>query len=257
MPTPLPPTSDFTHADTTEGGFKVALANLRGFLASLLGTSGSTADARQALGVAGNEVIYKSEDYTLTASDCGKTFVWAGSTPRTASFDSAAELGNGWSAEFVNKMSVDLTLDPATVEAIDDSATLVLPAGGRAIVRCDGSGLIIVAKIDNSLVASFNTRTGAVTLTSGDVTAALGFTPATSTHTHSIYKLINSGPSGLGQPRHMRNIQSGVQHLSGASISGGNLRYAESGSGSAPGTWRCINAVAVNSNDVGYYERIS
>jgi hypothetical protein len=53
-----------------------------------------------------------------------------------------------------------------------------------------GSGLSVSA--DGTLsatgggVSSFNTRTGAVTLTSGDVTTALGFTPSDSAHTHAI-----------------------------------------------------------------------
>jgi hypothetical protein len=185
MATPLPSISSFNQADTTEAEFKVALAAMRTYLASLLTASGELADARRSLGVAGNEVVGKSANYTLTVDDCGKTFVWTGTTARTASFTAAATLGNGWTAEFVNKMTANLTLDPNASEEIDGATTFVVPPGGRAIVRCDGTGFVLVAKIDNSLVTSFNTRTGAVTLSSGDVTTALGFTPANSSHTHS------------------------------------------------------------------------
>lgn len=44
-------------------------------------------------------------------------------------------------------------------------------------------------------VSSFNTRTGAVTLTSGDVTTALTFTPAQASHTHA-YTDVVSVPTG-------------------------------------------------------------
>jgi hypothetical protein len=40
-------------------------------------------------------------------------------------------------------------------------------------------------------VSSFNTRTGAVTLNSGDVTGALGFTPSASGHGHAISDVTN------------------------------------------------------------------
>ena len=50
-------------------------------------------------------------------------------------------------------------------------------------------------------VSSFNTRTGAVTLSSGDVTASLGFTPANATHNHdAAYAAIGHNHSGVYQP---------------------------------------------------------
>lgn len=181
----LPATSEFNGAGITEGQFKAAFAEMRAHLAALLDPSGDYAAARKALRTVGNEVVYKAAAYTLLDTDCGKTFVWTGTTARTASFTAAATLGNGWTAEFVNKMTANLTLDPDASEEIDGATTFVVPPGGRAIVRCDGTGFVLVAKIDNSLVTSFNTRTGAVTLTSGDVTTALGYTPSASGHTHS------------------------------------------------------------------------
>jgi len=46
-----------------------------------------------------------------------------------------------------------------------------------------------VAGFSAAFVSSFNTRTGAVTLTSGDVTGALGFSPSPDTHTHTFASL--------------------------------------------------------------------
>lgn len=45
-------------------------------------------------------------------------------------------------------------------------------------------------------LTSFNTRTGAITLTSGDVTGALGFTPSANNHTHA-YADITSKPTTI------------------------------------------------------------
>lgn len=55
----------------------------------------------------------------------------------------------------------------------------------------DGKGRITSAS-SNSVVSSFNSRTGAITLTSSDVTTALGFTPGTGTVT-SVAVTGNSG----------------------------------------------------------------
>ena len=52
--------------------------------------------------------------------------------------------------------------------------TPVLIGNGSGISVTSGSGSV---SISNTGVLSFNTRTGAVTLTSGDVTSALGYTP--------------------------------------------------------------------------------
>ncbi len=49
--TPLPPATDFTGAEVTEGEFKTAISSLRAYLAFLLGTTGEKADAQTALGI--------------------------------------------------------------------------------------------------------------------------------------------------------------------------------------------------------------
>lgn len=48
---------------------------------------------------------------------------------------------------------------------------------GSGISISNGAGSITISNTGSSGVSSFNTRTGAVTLTSGDVTGALGYTP--------------------------------------------------------------------------------
>jgi hypothetical protein len=49
MATALPPASDWTAVDTTEGEFKIAQTNLRAYLAGLLGTNGTISTARATL----------------------------------------------------------------------------------------------------------------------------------------------------------------------------------------------------------------
>lgn len=52
-----------------------------------------------------------------------------------------------------------------------------------ATITVDAKGRVTSASATTSLVNTFNSRTGAVTLSSGDVTGALGFTPMNSTNT--------------------------------------------------------------------------
>ena len=70
-----------------------------------------------------------------------------------------------------------------------------------AVVASD-TILAAIGKLENRVagftasgVSSFNTRTGAVTLTSGDVTGALGFSPSPDTHTHPASSITNT-PAG-------------------------------------------------------------
>lgn len=258
MATALPATSAFNGASVDEANFKARFAEMRAYLAGLLGVSGELSDARKQLGVAGNEVVNKTANYTLLPEDCGKTFVWSGSTARTAAFAAAATLGNGWTAEFVNKMSANLTLDPDIAELIDGITTYVVPPGGRAILRCDGVGLILVAKVDNSVVTSFNGRQGAVTLTSGDVTTALGFTPSPNTHTHA-YVPQNVG-GGVGSFTQL--IFSGAVGGSGISVgttfSGSNVKWPVIDSVVGYGSWSIqqqINA-AGDGTGLSIFQRI-
>lgn len=59
------------------------------------------------------------------------------------------------------------------------AATPLTATTGTRVATCD----YVIARLSASGVSSFNTRTGAVTLSSGDVTGALGYTPANSAAT--------------------------------------------------------------------------
>jgi hypothetical protein len=73
-----------------------------------------------------------------------------------------------------------------------------------------GTGLALSGgSLSNSGVTAFNSRAGAVSLSSGDVTSALGYSPANSSHAHSYADLsaivgaVYIGPNG-GQPQYIR-----------------------------------------------------
>jgi hypothetical protein len=85
--------------------------------------------------------------------------------------------------------SPDLTGNPTapTPPTSDDSTRLATTAFVKASQAAATAG-----------VATFNTRTGAVTLTGGDVTGALGFSPAGVGHTHQSSQISDSTPAGRG-----------------------------------------------------------
>lgn len=108
------------------------------------------------------------------------------------------------------------TFDPSTKQAADAGLTSLAALTGAGVVTATSTDTFVMRAIgaasstdildraagdaryalSSSGVTSFNTRTGAITLTSGDVTTALGFTPANTTHTHTFASL-TSKPTTL------------------------------------------------------------
>lgn len=68
-----------------------------------------------------------------------------------------------------------------TTEIIQDAAALLFTTGTHTGISVSYPDTNNAINLTNTGVLSFNTRTGSVTLTSGDVTSALGFTPTTYT----------------------------------------------------------------------------
>ena len=107
----------------------------------------------------------------------------------------------GTSTDNSNKLRVngtgwfDNTLTATSFVRNGGAATEILAANGSVITA--GTGITISGGTISSTVtggvASFNTRTGAVTLSSGDVTTALGFTPYNATNPSGYITGITSG----------------------------------------------------------------
>jgi hypothetical protein len=76
-----------------------------------------------------------------------------------------------------------------------------VPSGPTASLGTNTTQLattaFVLAQVASSGVSTFNTRTGAVTLTSGDVTAALGYTPVTPSTLATYAPLASPGLTGV------------------------------------------------------------
>ncbi len=168
----LPPSSDITNSSATEGNAKTWFSAVRTFIAQMLGTDGTQSAALSALGVPFNSSVIKTGAYTVVPADRGKVLKCSGTWP--LAFSAVATLGDGFVVEVVNDGAGVITLDPDLSQAIDGVTTISLAAGKSLVVYCDGTKLVTFGR---GGVETFNTRSGAVTLTSGDVVAALGYTP--------------------------------------------------------------------------------
>lgn len=149
--------------------FKAALANIRQVIAEKLGTTGAQSESLTLLGVPFHSSMPKSGAYTVVEADRGKVIRCSGGAWSLA-LSAAATLGDGFVFGMVNENATgNITLDPYVSETIEGATTKAMLPGTSAIVYCDGT--------------KFSLLGGGVT--SADIVAALGYTPATSTHNHT------------------------------------------------------------------------
>lgn len=135
--TALPAASDFTGAAVTEGQFKSAMTDLRGFLSGLLGTSGDTDDARAALQVLMGGSASKSTTYTALTSDNGKVLDCSGTF--TVTLPAAASAGAGFTLGVYNSGAGTITVDGNLSETVDDATSVTVEAGKLKVFWCNGS----------------------------------------------------------------------------------------------------------------------
>ncbi len=124
--------------------------------------------------------------------------------------------------------SIPLTLSNSGVTAgTYTNATVTVDAKGRVTSASSGSG---------GGVTSFNTRTGAVTLSSGDVTGALGYTPYNSSNPNGYTSNTGTVTSVSGTGSVSGITLSGTVTGSGSLTLGGSLSVSalNTASGSAP-----------------------
>lgn len=142
MATSLPEQQEFIGNEITEGDFKVALVNMLSYLIGLLGKDGEISTARKTLQVPLSAIAEKTADYTARADDTGKVLRFTGGTAITLSLNAATALGAGWNLTVINDSSADLTITPYTGDAIDGDSSLVIGAGLRTTIVCDGTRLM-------------------------------------------------------------------------------------------------------------------
>lgn len=141
--TALLASSSATGSTATEGDVKTYLANLRTFMADLLGTDSANKAAVQGLlGNILNGKVAKTAAYTVVAADRGKVIDCTGTW--TLSIATAATLGDGFSFALRNSGSGAVTIDPNLSELINGLTSFVIGGGEFVIVYCDGAGFSTV-----------------------------------------------------------------------------------------------------------------
>lgn len=141
--TALPSSSEFTASTVTEGQFKTALTDQRGFLAGLLGADGTQATALATLGAPGGGYLSKSAAYTVALTDRGKVIEATGTW--TLSLPAAATAGAGFLVLLRNTGSGTITVDAAGAETIDGALTVAFAPGRGSVIFSTGSAWMTLA----------------------------------------------------------------------------------------------------------------
>ena len=139
----LPPSSDFTGASVTEGGFKSAITTLRSYLNDLFGSDSSNkALARETLAVPISGTTAKTGTYTAVAADCGQVLNCTGTW--TLTLTSAVTLGDGWNVAVANTGSGTITVNTSLSQLIDGATSTTVLAGQTKLIHCTGAQFVTV-----------------------------------------------------------------------------------------------------------------
>lgn len=139
----LPPSSDFTGASVTEGGFKSAITTLRSYLNDLFGSDSSNkALARETLAVPISGTTAKTGTYTAVAADCGQVLNCTGTW--TLTLTSAITLGDGWNVAVANTGSGTITINTSLSQLIDGATSTTILAGQTKLIHCTGAQFVTV-----------------------------------------------------------------------------------------------------------------
>ena len=132
-----------TSPTATEGDVKTYLANMREFIADLLGTDSANKAAVQGLlGNILNGKITKTGAYTVVSNDRGKVIDCSGTW--TLSIAEAATLGDGFTFAVRNSGSGTITVDPNLSELINGQVSIPIGSSTVTVIYCDGVGFSTV-----------------------------------------------------------------------------------------------------------------
>lgn len=142
----------------------------------------------------GSALTYNSTTgrFTLPAAESGVSGYLTG-----ADYDYFSSkqdsIGTGTASQFLRGDLQWATPETAALSGLIDVALVGTPTNGQALIYRYGEWRNETISAGSSGVTSFNTRTGAVTLSSADVTGALGYTPYNSTNPNGYITGITSG----------------------------------------------------------------
>ena len=251
--TALPGSTDFTGASITQAQFKTAIADLRTFLATLMGADGTVATALDTLSTlfaAG--VTAKSGAYTVATTDRGQllncTGTWSLSLP------AAATAGAGFAFAVRNSGTGAITVDGYGSETVDGAATITLAAGASAVIVCTGAAWLSVGlaapisypiSVDNGGTGSSSAPTASNSPQADNIKAVK--------HDHGHNKVGSFCCAAVtGSIASVNSTRAGSGLIP---CSGDRLTFSSSQSGSLSGTWRCLGvspAMTVSSDPAGY-----
>lgn len=224
----LPASSNATSSTATEGQVKTWLAAVRTYIAQQLGANGTQVESLQTLGTPFNGAVLKTGAYTVVAADRGKVIRCTGTW--TLSVTDVATLADGFVFAVLNEGSGTITVDPNLTEQVDGATTKALTAGSFTVFYCDGAKLKSMGSIDSAAVV-----------------AALGYTPANASHTHS-----PEASGGIGHRVTVTNNDGSGMPTIGSNYapnSTSTFRFSGSSSGfdwlsgytGLTGTWKCTD----------------
>ena len=141
----LPTESDLTGATRTNAQMRATHAQLRAYLAGMLGVDGTVPAALAALGVlASAGHVTRTSATTLTAADRGRV-ISATSGSWTLTLPGAAAAGAGWAVILRNAGTGTVSVARAGSDLIDGLSSVALLPGTAALVMSTGSAWVSIA----------------------------------------------------------------------------------------------------------------